>query len=124
MISYAELIRISKYKSQRIKSLWDNKLKVGKTTLASELDKVLIAGFEQGTNALHNVLVQPILKWQDWKAVVKQLIKDKDKLADKIHTVAIDTVDEAYKLCEKYMCNQAGVETVKDIAAFGKKSAA
>ena len=99
-------------------------MKVGKTTLASELDKVLIAGFEQGTNALHNVLVQPILKWQDWKAVVKQLIKDKDKLADKIHTVAIDTVDEAYKLCEKYMCNQAGVETVKDIAAFGKKSAA
>lgn len=93
--------------------------KVGKTTLASELDKVLIAGFEQGTNALHNVLVQPILKWQDWKAVVKQLIKDKDKLADKIHTVAIDTVDEAYKLCEKYMCNQASVETVKDIAAYG-----
>lgn len=93
--------------------------KVGKTTLASEFDKCLVAGFECGTNALHNVLVQPILKWQDWKTVVKQLVRDKDKLLDKIATVAIDTVAEAYKLCEKYMCIKAGVETVKEIAAYG-----
>lgn len=93
--------------------------KVGKTTLASELDHVLIASFEAGTNALHNVMVQPILKWQDWKAVVKQLVRDKDKLFAKFHCIAMDTVDEAYKLCERYMCNQAGVETVKEIAAYG-----
>lgn len=93
--------------------------KAGKTTLASQIDKVLIASFEAGTNALHNVLVQPIVKWNDWKTVVRQLIKDKEKLKDKIAVIAIDTVDEAYKLCEKYMCNQAGVDTVKEIAAYG-----
>lgn len=93
--------------------------KAGKTTLASELDKVLICGFEQGTNALHNVLVQPILKWSDWKAVVRQLIRDKEKLSDRIQMIAIDTADEAYKLCEKHMCQAAGVDTVKEIAAYG-----
>ena len=93
--------------------------KVGKTTLAAELDHVLICGFEQGTNALHNVLVQPIVKWEDWKQVVRQLVKDKDKLSDKIHTIAVDTVDEAYKLCEKYVCQQANVDTIKEVAAFG-----
>jgi ATP-dependent Lon protease len=30
---------------------------VGKTSLAAQFDKVLIAGFEMGTNALNNVYV-------------------------------------------------------------------
>lgn len=93
--------------------------KAGKTTLAAELDKSLICGFEQGTNALHNVLVQPIVKWEDWKQVVRQLVKDKEKLKDKIHTVVIDTADEAYALCEKYICQEANVDTIKEVAAYG-----
>lgn len=93
--------------------------KVGKTSLAAQIDKVLIAGFEQGTNALHNVLVQPIVKWSDWKAVVKQLVREKEKLQDKISVVAIDTVDEAYKLCEKWVCQQNGIEKIKDIPFGG-----
>ena len=40
---------------------------VGKTSLAAQFDKVLITGFEMGTNALNNVYVQPIKTWQDWK---------------------------------------------------------
>lgn len=91
-------------------------MKVGKTTLASEIDKVLICSFEQGTNALHNVLVQPIVKWNDWKQVVRQLVRDKEKLQDKIGVVAIDTVDEAYKLCEKFICQQNGVENIRELA--------
>lgn len=94
-------------------------MKSGKTTLAAELDKVLIASFEPGTNALHNILVQPIVKWEDWKKVVRQLVKEKDKLQEKIHTIAIDTVDEAYKLCEKYICDDAGVDTIREVAAYG-----
>ena len=93
--------------------------KVGKTTLASELDKVLICGFEQGTNALHNALVQPIVKWEDWQQVIRQLIKNKELLSDKIHTVVIDTVDEAYKLCEKYVCDSYNVDTIKEVGAYG-----
>lgn len=73
----------------------------------------------QRTNALHNVLVQPIVKWEDWKKVVRQLVRDRDKLKDKISTIAIDTVDEAYKLCEKYICDDAGVDTIREVAAYG-----
>ena len=53
--------------------------KVGKTTLASEIDNVLIASFEMGSNALHNVRVVPMQKWKDWKDTVRQLVRDKDK---------------------------------------------
>ena len=43
---------------------------VGKTTLASKFEKVLIASFEPGTNALNNVYVQPVKTWQDWRQMV------------------------------------------------------
>ena len=90
----------------------------GKTTLASKFDKSLIAAFEMGSNALNNVYVQPIKTWKDWKSVVSQLIK-KPELQEKFDTIAIDTADEAFKLCEKWSCEQFGVETVKEIASYG-----
>lgn len=93
--------------------------KMGKTTLASEIDKVLIAAFELGANALQGVLVSPIKKWADWKANVRQLVKEREALKNKIGTIAIDTVDEAYKLCEKYVCNQNNVEKIGDIPFGG-----
>lgn len=90
----------------------------GKTTLASKFEKALILGCEAGTNALNNIYVQPIKTWQDLRQVVSQLVKN-DKLKEKFHTVVVDTADEAFKLCERWTCSQAGVETVKDVAAFG-----
>lgn len=98
--------------------------KSGKTTLASEIENVIIASFEMGSNALHNVLVAPMQKWKDWKDTVRQFIRDKDKemedfdgktLQEIMSTIAIDTVDEAYKLCEKWVCQQEGVDNIKDI---------
>ena len=89
--------------------------KVGKTSLASQLDKVLIASFEPGTNAINNILVSPMVTWKDWKDTVRQLIKNKDKLQDKIAVIAIDTADEAYKLCEKFICGQQGVDSLREI---------
>lgn len=95
--------------------------KVGKTTLASEIDNVLIASFEMGSNALHNVRVVPMQKWKDWKDTVRQLVRDRDKevngktLQDTMSTIAVDTVDEAYKLCEKWVCQREGVENIRDI---------
>lgn len=67
-----------------------------------------------GSNALHNVYVQPIKSWGDWKETVKQLCK-KNELKEKFHSIAIDTVDEAWALCVKYVCSQEGIETLKDL---------
>lgn len=91
---------------------------VGKTSLAAQFEKVLIAGFEMGTNALNNVYVAPIKTWDDWKRMVKDLCR-KEELKEKFHTVAIDTVDEAWSLCTKYVCGQAGVNNLSD-AGYGK----
>ena len=87
---------------------------VGKTSLAAQFPKILIIGFEMGTNALNNVYVQPAKTWNDWKTIVSQLIK-KAEVREKFDSVAIDTVDSAWDLCVKYICTQAGVEKLGDI---------
>ena len=88
--------------------------KCGKTSLAADFKNVLIAGFEMGTNALHNVYVQPIKTWNDWRQMVRQLCKEK-ALQDKFDSIAIDTADFAWDLCVKYICAQNGVEKLGDI---------
>ena len=87
---------------------------IGKTSIAAEFEKVLIAGFEMGSNALHNVYVQPIKTWNEWKETVKQLC-NKPELKDKFHSIAIDTVDEAWALCVKYVCSQQGIDKLRDL---------
>lgn len=67
-----------------------------------------------GTNALNNVYVQPIKTWQDWKQMVNQLCR-KDELKEKFHAIAIDTADEAWNLCAKWVCTQNGVEELREL---------
>lgn len=92
---------------------------VGKTTFAASFDKALIMGFELGYLALNNVTAVPIKTWKDWKDYVKQLVKN-EALKDKFFTITIDTVEEAYKLCEKFICNKYGVESIKEVAGYGQ----
>lgn len=87
--------------------------KVGKTTLLSKFPKSLILEFETGTNALNNAYVQPIQKWTDAKAVLRELRKNEVK--EKFYTVCIDTADVAWSLCEKYICQQNQVQNLGDI---------
>lgn len=61
----------------------------------------------------------PIKTWKDWKDYVKQLTRN-EELQDKLGVICIDTVDEAYKLCEKYVCNKYGAEDIKSVAAYGQ----
>ena len=88
---------------------------VGKTSLAAQFPHVLVAGFECGTNALNNVYVQPIKTWQDWKTMVNQLCR-KEELKEKFQAIAIDTADEAWNLCAKWVCIQNSVNELRDLA--------
>lgn len=97
---------------------------VGKTTLASNFPKSLILSFEPGSNGLHKKFVAPVKSWSDYKDFVKQLKRTDPKtkkpiLLDKYEILVIDTVDEAYKLCEKYVCNEHDAETIKDVGGYG-----
>lgn len=91
---------------------------LGKTTLASKFEKSLILGCECGTNGLNNVYVQPIKTWNDLRQVVSQLVRN-EQLKERFENIVVDTTDEAFKLCEKWTCLQAGVESIKDVAGYG-----
>ena len=86
--------------------------KVGKSTFGAKLPKPLFCNFEVGTNYLP---VKPINidKWSVFKQVLRQL---EDPRGHEFYdTVVIDTVSEAYASCEKFICQQAGVQKIGDI---------
>ena len=87
--------------------------KSGKTTFASQMPKPLILAFERGYNALPGVMAQDITTWGEMKQVVRQL-KD-PAVKEMFSSVAVDTVDIAGALCEKYVCSQNGVDTLSEI---------
>lgn len=88
--------------------------KVGKTSFAVQAPRALVCAFEMGTNALAGTRSLPMLKWSDFKKVVSQLRKPQAK--DMYDTVVIDTVSIAYALCEKYICQREGVDSIRDVA--------
>ena len=86
--------------------------KVGKTTLCSKFPKSLILAFEKGYNALPGVMVQDITRWSEFKEVIREL--KKPEVQDMFKSIIVDTVDVAGSLCEKYICNQLGIDSIQD----------
>lgn len=87
--------------------------KTGKTTIASQFPKALLLAFETGYLAIPGIMAQPINKWSEFKQVLKQL---REEAAHKqFSNIVIDTADIAYDLCEKFICNQAGVSAINEI---------
>jgi len=55
-------------------------------------------------------MVQDITSWSEMKQVVRELKKPEVK--DRFKTIVVDTLDVCGNLCEKYICNQLGIETL------------
>lgn len=91
--------------------------KTGKTTIASKFPKSLLLAFETGYLAIPGVMAQPITKWAEFKQVLKQL--DSPEAHEAYSNIIVDTVDIAYDLCEKYICNNNGVTSIGDLG-YGK----
>lgn len=87
--------------------------KVGKTTFGAHLPRALFCNFEVGTNFLSGIRAQNVSKWSDFKLILRQL--EQPKAHDFYDTVVIDTVSQAYTLCEEFICAQAGVQKLGDI---------
>lgn len=94
-----------------------SKPKVGKTSLACQFPKNLLCGFEHGWNAISGAMAVDILKWADFKAIVKQL--DSPEAKEMYNTISIDTISIAWKMCEDYICDQQGVDRIGDIPYGG-----
>lgn len=91
--------------------------KTGKTTFAARANKCLILATEKGYSALDGVMAQDINTWSDIRAVLRELRKPEVK--ETFDVIAVDTVDLAAKYCEKYVCNNAGVDDLGSIP-YGK----
>ncbi len=77
----------------------------------------MLLAFERGYNAIPGIMAQPIERWVDFKAVLRQL--KQPEMHEHFETIIVDTLDIAYSLCEKYICAQNGVQTIAEIP-FGK----
>lgn len=84
----------------------------GKTTFGSQMPKPLLLAFEKGYNALPGVIAQDVTTWGEMKQVLKQL--DDPEVKDMFKSIIVDTADIASQLCEKYICNQLGIENIGD----------
>ena len=84
----------------------------GKTTFGAATKNPLLLAFELGYKALPGVKAQPIQTWGEVKQVLRELKKPEVKAI--FNTIVVDTVDIASQLCEKYMCNQLGIENIGD----------
>lgn len=85
--------------------------KVGKTTFARDMG-ALILECEAGTNALSGAYGMKMQNWADIRALMR-FCKD-PKMKSRYKAIALDTVDVAASLCEKYICGQ------NDVDALGK----
>lgn len=86
--------------------------KVGKTTFGSKMPGHLILAFERGYNAIPGAMVIDITSWGEMKQVVRELKKPEVKAVYK--SIIVDTVDVAADACQKYVCNQLGIENIGD----------
>jgi len=87
--------------------------KTGKSTFGSQLPRSLFLNFEQGTNALAGIRSVPILRWGDFKKVLSQLRKPQAR--EMYDSIVVDTASIAWQLCEKYICQREGVDSIRDI---------
>jgi len=86
--------------------------KSGKTTFGSKMPGALLLAFERGYNALPGVYHQDIATWGEMKQVLRELKKPEVK--ERYKSIVVDTADIAAELCQKYVCNQLGIENIGD----------
>jgi len=88
-------------------------LKSGKTTAACSFPDAVLLAFEKGYNAIGNAYPFDINKWSDFKMALRDLEDARAK--ERFKTVIIDTVSICWELCEKFVCQQNGVQKISDI---------
>lgn len=89
------------------------KPKSGKTTAACSFPDAVLLAFEKGYNAIGNAFPYDVNKWSDFKMALRDLEDQRSK--DRFKTVIIDTVSICWEMCEKYVCQQNGVQKIGDI---------
>lgn len=88
--------------------------KIGKTTFASKFPNALFIATEHGHKFVSVYRVNPT-SWEDIKTLVGRLINEEHSYK----TVVVDTADNLFIMCAKYICRGLGIDHQSD-AEFGK----
>ena len=86
--------------------------KVGKTTFGSQMPGHLVLAFERGYNTLQGIMKLDVTTWGEMKQIMRELKKPEVK--ERYKSIIVDTADVAADLCQKYVCNQLGIENIGD----------
>ena len=86
--------------------------KVGKTTFGSQMPGHIILAFEKGYNALPGVMAIDVTTWGEMKTLLRDFKKPEVK--ERYQSIIVDTADVAAEACQKYICNQLGIENIGD----------
>ena len=89
------------------------KPKSGKTTAACSFPDAVLLAFEKGYNAIGNAYPFDINKWSEFKMALRDLEDARSK--ERFKTVIVDTVSICWEMCEKFICQQNGVQKIGDI---------
>lgn len=92
----------------RVKFLLYGREKIGKTCLASQFPEALFLLTEPGDGSLR-LMKRDIHDWSDFIGYVKLIER-----SDRFETVVVDTIDLAYKLCERAACRELGISHPSD----------
>lgn len=84
--------------------------KIGKTTFASKMTSPLVVATELGYSAIPGIIAQDVSTWGEIRQVYKELKKPEVK--KRFKSIIIDTVDLAVDFCQKYICQQLGIESM------------
>lgn len=107
---------VGSLKGQKILLYGDND--TGKTKQAMRMEKPLLLMCESGGNAVTGIK-QPIVSWDKFLEVVRQLTADKTraKLMEKYQTIIVDTVDILVSYCEQAVCKEFGCRDLSEMNA-------
>lgn len=95
--------------------------KCGKSRFAAEFPDALFLASEPTQKAIPGIKIMDVTSWAEFKKMIRFL--DDKQVKEIYKTVVLDTIDLYATFAERYVCNQAGVEDVKDIpygAGYGR----
>jgi hypothetical protein len=88
--------------------------KIGKSTLCSRAEKALFIATEAGLNALE-VFQTPVTTWSEFLNACREVAEGKHDFK----TIIVDTLDNAYLMCQEHVCSKHKIEHPSDLA-YGK----
>lgn len=95
--------------------------KCGKSRFAAEFPDAVFLASEPTQKAIPGINIIDVTSWAEFKKMIRYL--DDKSVKSKFKTVVLDTVDLYANFVERYICNQADVEDIKDIgygAGYGR----